>query len=315
MKITVLDIDSIGRDIDLSPITSIGECEVFPTTSADEVVSRLKDTDVAVLNKIKMTKQVLEHTPKLKLICVAATGFDNIDLDYCRKKGIAVANVPAYSTHSVAAVTVATVLNLLTHLKEYSSFVSDGGYTASGAPNKLSPAFHDLYGKTWGIIGYGNIGKKVAEVARAFGCKVIYNKNTPADDIACVDIDTLCKESDIITLHCPLNDSTRNLIDSRRLSLMKQSVILVNSARGAVCDEKAVAEWVKSGNRGGFGCDVYSAEPFPSTHPFYDIKDKPSVCLTPHIAWASYEARAKVVYEMSENIKAFIKNERRNRVD
>ena len=308
MKITVLDIDSIGRDIDLSPITSIGECEVFSATEADEVVSRLKDTDVAVLNKIKMTGQVLERTPKLKLICVAATGFDNIDLDYCRKAGIAVANVPGYSTHSVAAVTVATVLALLTHLKEYSSFVSDGGYTASGAPNKLSPAFHDLYGKTWGIIGYGNIGKKVAEVARAFGCRVIYNKNTPVNDDCCVDIDTLCKQSDIITLHCPLNDSTKSLIDSRRLSLMKESVILVNSARGAVCDESAVAEWVKSGNMGGFGCDVYSAEPFPATHPFYDIKDMTSVCLTPHMAWASYEARVKVVYEMSENIKSFIKN-------
>ena len=315
MKITVLDIDSIGRDINLSPITSICECEVFPATSAEEVVSRLADTDVAVLNKIKMTKDVLERTHKLKLICVAATGFDNIDTEYCRQHGIAVANVPAYSTHSVAAVTVATVLNLLTHLKEYSSFVSDGGYTASGASNKLSPAFHDLYGKTWGIIGYGNIGKKVAEVAGAFGCKVIYNKNTPSDDTACVDLDTLCRESDIITIHCPLNDSTRNLINSCRLSLMKENVILVNSARGAVCDEKAVAEWVKKGNMGGFGCDVYSAEPFPESHPFYDIKDMPSVCLTPHIAWASYEARTKVVYEMAENIKAFINNEKRNRVD
>ncbi len=315
MKITVLDIDSIGRDINLSPITSICECEVFPATSAEEVVSRLADTDVAVLNKIKMTKDVLERTHKLKLICVAATGFDNIDTEYCRQHGIAVANVPAYSTHSVAAVTVATVLNLLTHLKEYSSFVSDGGYTASGASNKLSPAFHDLYGKTWGIIGYGNIGKKVAEVAGAFGCKVIYNKNTPSDDTACVDLDTLCRESDIITIHCPLNDSTRNLINSCRLSLMKENVILVNSARGAVCDEKAVAEWVKKGNMGGFGCDVYSAEPFPESHPFYDIKDMPSVCLTPHVAWASYEARTKVVYEMAENIKAFINNEKRNRVD
>lgn len=315
MKITVLDIDSIGRDIDLSPITDICECEFFSATAQEEVVSRLAQTDVAVLNKIKMTSEVLKRTPKLKLICVAATGFDNIDLDYCRKAGIAVANVPGYSTHSVAAVTVATVLELLTHLKEYSSFVSDGGYTASGAPNKLSPAFHDLYGKTWGIIGYGNIGKKVAEVARAFGCRVIYNKNTPVDDADFVDIDTLCRESDIITVHCPLNDSTRNLINSHRLSLMKENVILVNAARGAVCDEKAVAEWVKKESLGGFGCDVYSVEPFPADHPFYDIKDMPCVCLTPHMAWASYEARIKVVYEMSENIKAFIKKEKRNRVD
>ncbi|MBQ3599533.1 MAG: hydroxyacid dehydrogenase [Clostridia bacterium] len=315
MNITVFDIDYIGKDIDISPISSLGNTKVFPTTSSDELSYRLKDTEVAVLNKIKLTKEVLKNAPALKLICVAATGYDNIDTAYCRKNGIAVANVPGYSTHSVAAVTVATVLNLLTHLKEYSDFVADGDYTASGAPNKLSPAFHDLYGKTWGIIGYGNIGKKVADVARAFGCKVIYSKNTPADDESCVDIDTLCKNSDIITLHCPLNDSTRGLIDSRRLNLMKKSVILVNSARGAVCDESAVAEWVKNGNFGGFGCDVYSAEPFTESHPFYGIKDMPSVCLTPHIAWASFEARTKVVYEMAENIKAFLNGEKRNRVE
>ncbi len=315
MNITVFDINSIGNDIDISPISSLGNTAVFPHTTRDELISRLKNTQIAVLNKIKLTEDVLKNAPDLKLICVAATGFDNIDTDYCRKSGIAVANVPGYSTHSVAAVTVATVLNLLTHLKECSDFVADGRYSASGAPNKLSPAFHDLYGKTWGIIGYGNIGKKVSDIARAFGCKVIYSKNTPVDDPDCVDIDTLCKNSDIITLHCPLNENTRNLIDSRRLSLMKNSVILVNAARGAVCDESAVAEWVKKGEMGGFGCDVYSAEPFGTDHPFYGIKNMPSVCLTPHMAWASFEARTKVVYEMAENIKAFLNGEKRNRVE
>lgn len=314
MKITVLDVASIGTDIDLSPITNLGECEVFAATSAEEVIPRIRDAEIAVLNKIKMTADVLKNAPKLKLICVAATGFDNIDLEYCRAHGIAVANVPAYSTHSVAAVTVATVLNLLTHLKEYSDFVADGSYTLSGAPNRLTPVFHDLYGKTWGIIGYGNIGKKVAEVARAFGCRVLYNKNTPDGSGECTDIDTLCKESDIITLHCPLNDGTRSLIDEKRISLMKKSVILVNAARGAVCDEKAVADAVKCGSISAFGCDVYSTEPFPVSHPFNDIKSLPNVCLTPHIAWASYEARVRVINEMAENIKAFLQGEKRNRV-
>ncbi len=315
MKITVLDIASIGTDMDLSPITSLGKCEVFESTSPEEVKARIAHTEIAVLNKIKMTAEVLKNAPNLKLICVSATGFDNIDLDYCRAHGIAVANVPAYSTHSVAAVTVATVLNLLTHLKEYSDFVADGSYTKSGAPNRLTPVFHDLYGKTWGIIGYGNIGKKVAEVARAFGCRVLYSKNTPDGSDECTDIDTLCKESDIITLHCPLNDGTRGLIDEKRISLMKKSVILVNAARGAVCDEKAVADAVKDGNISAFGCDVYSSEPFPVSHPFNDIKSLPNVCLTPHIAWASYEARVKVINEMAENIKAFLEGEKRNRVE
>lgn len=315
MKITVFDIASIGTDIDLSPITSLGECEVFEATSADEVIPRIADTEIAVLNKVKMTAEVLEKAPKLKLICVAATGFDNIDLDYCRAHGIGVANVPAYSTHSVAAVTVATVLDLLIHLREYSDFVADGNYTLSGAPNRLTPVFHDLYGKTWGIIGYGNIGKKVAEVARAFGCRVLYNKNTPDGTDECVDIDALCRESDIITLHCPLNQGTRGIINEGIISLMKKSVILVNSARGAVCDEKAVADAVRNGNIAAFGCDVYSSEPFPLSHPFNDIKSLPNVCLTPHIAWASFEARVRVVNEMSENIKAFMQGTKRNRVE
>lgn len=315
MNITVFDIDSIGKDIDISPITSLGNARIFPSTSREKLADRIKDTEIAVLNKIKLTDKVLEKAPCLKLICVAATGFDNIDTKYCREHGIAVANVPGYSTHSVAAVTVATVLNLLTHLKEYSVFVEDGSYTASGAPNRLSPVFHDLYGKTWGIIGYGNIGKKVADVARAFGCKVIYNKNTPVNDPDCVDIDTLCKNSDIITIHCPLNENTKKLIGKEKFALMKKDVIIVNSARGGVWDEEEAAKAVLENRIGGLGCDVYTAEPFPADHPFDKIKGLKNVCLTPHMAWASFEARTKVVYEMAENIKAFLKGEKRNRVE
>ena len=315
MNITVFDIDSIGKDIDISPITSLGNTKVFPCTNACELADRIKDTEIAVLNKIKLTDKVLEKAPCLKLICVAATGFDNIDTKYCREHGIAVANVPGYSTHSVAAVTVATALDLLTHLKEYSDFVTSGGYTASGAPNKLSPAFHDLYGKTWGIIGYGNIGKKVADVARAFGCKVIYNKNTPVNDPDCVDIDTLCKNSDIITLHCPLNENTKKLIGKEKFALMKKDIIIVNSARGGVWDEEEAAKAVLENRIGGLGCDVYTAEPFGTDHAFDKIKGLKNVCLTPHMAWASFEARTQVVYEMAENIKAFLKGEKRNRVE
>ncbi len=315
MNITVFDIDSIGNDIDISPISCLGSTKIFPATSAKELEERLKGTEVAVLNKVKLTKEVLEKAPDLKLICVAATGYDNIDVGYCRKNGIAVANVPGYSTHSVAAVTVSTVLSLLTHLPEYCRFVADGSYTLSGAPNRLSPVFHDLYGKTWGIAGYGNIGKKVADVARAFGCKVIYCKNTPSDDENCVDIDTLCKNSDIITLHCPLNEKTKHLINKEKFALMKKNVIIVNSARGMVWDEEEAANAVLENRIGGLGCDVYSAEPFTKNHPFNKIKDKPNVRLTPHVAWASFEARTKVVREMAENIKAFANGERRNRVE
>ncbi len=313
MNITIFDADTIGSDLDLSPLTGLGDCEIYPSSTPEEVPLRIQKTQVAIINKTKMTRQVLDAAPELKLICVSATGFDNIDLAACREKGIAACNVPGYSTQSVTMVTVAMVLELMTHLNSFTNFVKSGEYTAAGLPNRLTPAFHDLCGKTWGIVGWGNIGKKVAEVARAFGCRVIYHRNR-ADERSC-DMDTLCRESDIITLHCPLNQGTKSLVDARRLGLMKKTAILVNVARGAVCDEAAVAQAVLAGEIGAFGCDVYSAEPFGPQHPYRQIQDLENVCLTPHMAWASFEARTKVVEEMAGNIRSFLAGQKRNRVD
>lgn len=313
MKITVLDLDTLGNDLDLSPLTALGDCEFYASTRPEQLGARLANSEVAIINKIKMTRAVLEAAPMLKLICVAATGFDNIDLAACREKGIGVCNVPGYSTESVAMVTFSLVLSLMTHLPEFSRFVRSGEYTASGLPNCLKPSFHDLCGKTWGIVGFGNIGKKVAQIAQAFGCKVIYYRSK-ADESAC-DINTLCRRSDIISLHCPLNDGTRNLINRDRLALMKPGVILVNTARGAVCDEAAVAEAILNGQIAAFGCDVYAQEPLSADHPYQAILDKDNVCLTPHIAWASFEARTMVVQEMAANIAAFTQGQLRNRVE
>ncbi len=314
MKISIFDIDAVGRDLDLSPITSLGDCEIYGNTTPTELIKRIADTEVAIINKIKMTKEVIDSAKKLKLICVAATGFDNIDTAYCEKRGIAVANVPAYSTDSVALVTVSQVLSLMMHLPIFTDFVDSGEYTASGVANRLTPSFHDLSGKVWGIVGYGNIGRKVGEVARAFGCKVIFNKSTPVDDPDYRDVNELCEESDIITLNCPLNDKTRGLIGCEQITRMKDSVILVNTARGAVCDESAIAKAVKNGKIAGFGCDVYSEEPFSESHPFQEIRGMKNVCLTPHIAWASFEARTRCVKVMGENIKAFMNGEKKNRI-
>ncbi len=315
MNIAILDLSAIGTDLDLSPITSLGHCKCYGSTRPEEVAQRLEGIEAVVLNKIKLTRAILEQAAALKLICVAATGFDNIDLDCCRERGIAVTNVPGYSTDSVTMVTMATVLSLMTHLGVYQDFVTSGQYTRSGNPNALSPAYSDLRGKTWGIVGYGNIGRQVAQVARAFGCKVIYSRSTHADDPEYRSIDDLCAESDIITLHCPLNESTRGLIDSRRLGLMKKNAVLVNMARGAVCREDAVAQAVLEGRIGAFGCDVYSLEPFGEDHPFQALLGKPNVCLTPHIAWASFEARSKLIREIGENMNGFLRGEFRNRVE
>ena len=314
MKITVLDANTLGSDIDVSRISSLGELTVYDFTQKDEVAERIKDSDVVVLNKIKLNEENLSCTEKLKLICVTATGYDNIDIEYCRKRGIQVSNIVGYSTNSVAQVTIATVLELATHIREYNQFVTSGNYSASGVANKVSPTFYELSGKTWGIIGLGNIGKKVASVAEAFGCNVLAYKQTPDENYNCTDLDTLCKSSDIISIHTPLTETTKGLIGKRELEMMKPNVILYNAARGAVTDEAAVTNAIINKKIGAFGCDVYSVEPFPNEHPMSCIASFPNVCLTPHMAWASYEARNLCIDEVIENIAAFKNGKKRNSV-
>ena len=315
LKIIILDAASIGDDIDFSVFGEFGKVEIYESTSPEEFTERAKDADVIVQNKYKLDKESLERAPALKLVCQSATGFDNIDVEYCREHGIAVTNVPGYSTDCVAQLTFSMVLNLLMHIPTFNEYIRSGEYAESGIANKLTPQIHEIRGKTWGIVGLGNIGKKVAEIAKAFGCKVIACKRTPVPDYECTDLETLCREADIISLHTPLNDETRGLIGEKELSLMKKSAILINVARGAVTDEAAVAKAVLEGRIASFGCDVYSAEPFGRDHPFWDLLPLPNVCLTPHIAWGAYETRVRRIGEMLENIAAFLDGTRRNRVD
>ena len=314
MIITVLDADTLGSDLDLSRLAKVGTPRIYGKTSSDQISDRISDTDAVIVNKIKLNKDNLRNAKNLKLICVAATGYDNIDIAYCKENGIQVSNVVGYSTHSVAQTTVATVLDLATHIRQFNRYVVSGEYTASGVANKVAPVYYELREKTWGIVGLGNIGRAVADVAKAFGARVIANKRTPVSDYECVDIDTLCKESDIITIHCPLNDESRNLIDEKRLALMKKDVVIVNEARGAVVNEADVANAVKKGMIGAFGSDVYSTEPFGTDHPFYEIKDYSNVLLTPHAAWGSYESRVRCISIICDNIAAFIEGERKNRI-
>lgn len=315
MKISILDANTLGEGITLKPIEKIGICDIYQSTTPSEVEERIKNSDVVIVNKVKLNEQNLKEAYDLKLICLFATGYDNVDVSYCQKRGIAVCNVEGYSTHSVSLVTLSMVLSLSCHLKQYNDFVRDGSYTSSGVANRLTPMYRELCGKTWGIIGYGNIGRQVGEVAKALGCNVIVYKRTPSDDCNVVDIDTLCKQSDIITIHTPLNDGTYHLIDERRLSLMKKDVIIVNTARGLVTDEKAVADAVKEGRIGAFGTDVYSVEPISEENPIFEIKDYPNVILTPHMAWGALEARQRCIDEVSKNIKAYFEGHNRNRVD
>ncbi len=315
MKIAILDAKTIGDDIPTKPIEKQGDCAVYQSTSPSEVSERLADCDVVVLNKVKLNEENLKDAKNLKLICLLATGYDNVDLDYCRKKQIAVCNVEGYSSHSVSQITVSMVLYLASHLGEYADYVKSGNYTLSGVANRLSPVYSELNGKTWGIAGFGNIGMQVGKVAKALGCHVLVYKKTPIDEFACTDIDTLCEKSDIISLHLPLCKETHHIINEDRISKMKKNVILVNLARGNVTDEKAVAQAVINGNIGAFGSDVFSVEPFGTDHPFNEIKDLPNVILTPHMAWGAYESRLRCVDEVRQNIVSFFEGKVRNRVD
>jgi glycerate dehydrogenase len=315
MKISVLDAATLGTDLDLSHLGRLGELAVFSHTAPHEVAARLADTDVAVINKIRINAENLSGNSRLKMIAECATGYDNIDLAVCREKGIAVANVVGYSTHSVAQLTLAMALSLSTNLKAFRHTVDSGAYTKGGVANCLTPVFHELNGKTWGIVGYGNIGAQVAKVASALGCRVLAFSKSPKTGVENATLDMLCKQSDIISVHLPLTPETRGIIGARELAMMKRDAILINVARGAVTDEQALAEAVLEGRLGGLGVDVYSAEPFTAEHPFTALLGRDNVCLTPHMAWGAFEARTRCLAEVAENIAAFQRGERRNRID
>lgn len=315
IRAVLLDAATLGDDISLAPLEAQASLTVYPLTPPEAVAPRIRDAHVVIVNKIRLNEENLAGAAGLKLICVAATGYDNIDVAYCRRRGIAVCNVLGYSTDSVAQLTVAMVLELMLHLPTMSGYVRSGAYTASGVANRLTPAFHELAGKTWGIVGTGNIGKKVAHIAEAFGCRVMVCRRRPDPDYPTVDIDTLCREADIISVHTPLTDETRGLISRARIAAMKPGVILVNVARGAVADEAALADAVRAGQIGGLGVDVYSAEPLPADHPLYAVRTLPNVCLTPHMAWGAVEARQRCIGEMAENISACFAGRVRCRVD
>lgn len=314
MKISVLDIDTLGDDLDLSAVESLGDVTVYPLTLQSDVIERIADAEVLIINKVKLNRENLPFAKNLKLICITATGFDNVDINYCKEHNIAVCNVAGYSTDSVVQLTMAMAFSLSTNLNAFDSYVKSGAYTESGIFNCLKPVFHEMSGMTWGIVGLGNIGGKVARLAEAMGCKVLAYKRTLVDEYKCVDIDTLCEQSDIISLHTPLNEETYHLINRERLSKMKKNTILINAARGAVVDEEAVTEAVISGEIAGLGVDVYSCEPMQKDSPYQRLLGRNNVIFTPHMAWGAYEARRRCIDEVVKNIKSFSEKGRRSRI-
>ena len=314
MKIVLLDAKTLGDDIPLTVFSDMGEFVSYPKTSPEELADRIMDAEVIVTNKVKLYAEYLCHAPNLKLICITATGYDNVDINYCKEHGVAVCNVKGYSTECVSQLTISMALALTNHLRVFDDYVKSGEYSKSGIQNKLTPTFNEVYGKTWGVIGLGNIGKRVADIAKVMGCKVLAYKRTPVRDFECVDLETLMKESDIISVHIPSSPETVGLVSREMLGKMKERAILINVARGNILDEKAVADAILDGSLYGFGCDVYSTEPFPEDHPYSKLSNCDNVILTPHMAWGGYETRVRLVDEVAKNIDAFYKGENRNRI-
>ncbi|GAE89291.1 D-2-hydroxyacid dehydrogenase [Acetivibrio straminisolvens] len=317
LKICILDAKTLGEDIGLSVFDRFGSVEIYAESKPVEVIERIKDADVVITNKVVLKEETLKHAEKLKLICVAATGTNNIDLDCAAKMQIAVTNVAGYSTMSVVQHTFAMLFYLMENLPYYDKYVKTGEYAKSGIFTHHGTPFHELSGKTWGIIGLGAIGRAVANAAEAFGCKVVYystsgkNNNTQYER---VELDSLLRESDIVSIHAPLNSSTKGLIDYKRLAAMKKSAIILNLGRGGIIKEEDLARVLDEGLIRGAALDVLESEPVNCDNPLLGIKNSERLFITPHIAWASIEARKRLVDEIALNIDAFLNGKERNRI-
>ncbi len=318
-NIVILERNSVGLDVDVSCFEQIGEVTCYSNTvTVDEVRERTKNADIVIANKAPMNAETLQNSPNVKLICEFATGFDNCDLVYCKERGIKVANVVNYSTDMVAQHTFALALFLMEKIAHYDMYVKSGQYSAQDRFSNFDLPFTELSGKTWGIVGMGNIGKKVAEIAKAFGCRVIFHSITGKSTVTeyeQVDKETLLTESDVLSLHCPLSDLSRNFINSEALKKMKKTAVLVNVARGPVVNNPDLYEALCKEEIAAAGLDVLEKEPLEISNPLSRIKDSTRLLITPHMAWASVEARTRCVQEAFENAKAFLRGESRNVVN
>lgn len=305
MKIVLLDTLTFG-ETDLSGFKALGEVEVYKTTSPQDVQNRITNSDVIVTNKVVISDEHMKHTPSLKLICVAATGMNNVDLEAAKKRNIAVKNVAGYSTDSVIQHTFSMLFYLIGHSRYYDEYVKDGTYSNSPIFTDVSKPFFEIKGKKWGIIGLGEIGRGVANIAKTFGAEMFYYSTSGrnrTEDFQRMNLDELLKSCDIISVHAPLNEQTNNLLDYEQLLTCKEGAVVLNLGRGGIINEEAVARIVDEKNI-FFGLDVLTKEPMIQNHPLLSVKNKNNIYITPHIAWTSVEARDKLIALTIENIKS-----------
>lgn len=304
MKIVLLDALTFGAT-NLSGFDKLGDITVYQTTSADEVQKRITDADVIVTNKVIITDIHMQNSPSLKLICVAATGMNNVDLESAKKRKIEVKNVAGYSTDSVIQHTFSMLFYLMGHSRYYDEYVKDGSYSRSPIFTDVSKPFFEVKGKKWGIIGLGSIGRGVANIANAFGAELFYYSTSGVnrtEDYQRTTLDKMLSECDIISIHAPLNDKTNNLLDYKQLVTCKDGAIILNLGRGGIINEEAAAKIIDEKDI-YFALDVLSKEPMRENHPLLNVKSKENLYITPHIAWTSVEARDTLIASIIQNIQ------------
>jgi len=308
MKIVFLDKKTLGDDLDFSKFKEFGEVIFYQSTKKEQTLQRVKDANIVVTNKVVIDKKIIDKS-KIELICVAATGMNNIDLEYAKRKNITVKNVASYSTSSVAQLTFGMAFYLINNLKYYDTYTKDSnGWSKSEIFTHFEKTFFDIKDKTWGIIGLGEIGKEVAKIASCFGSNVIYFSTSKKNNNPLykrVSLEELLTSSDIISIHAPLNKETKNLINSTNLPLLKDNVILLNLGRGGIINEKDLANFMDKKNI-KVGLDVLEKEPITSDNPLLRIKNKDNLLLTPHIGWASIQSRKRLLDGIYNNIKNFL---------
>lgn len=310
MKLVFLDKKTIGEDMDFSRFSELGEVEAYEYTLPEEAPERVADADIVIVNKVPINEKTIHTAKNLKLVCVTATGTNNLDKDYLADRGIEWRNAAGYSTESVAQHTFAMLFYLLEHLRYYDDYVKEGHYINDVMFTHFTKTFHQLTGKTWGIIGLGAIGRRVAEIARLFGAEIIYYSasGAPAQNgYRQVDLNTLLRTSDIVSVHAPLNTYTEGLMDREAFSTMQPHAIFLNLGRGPIVVEKALADALNEGQISAAGLDVLCEEPMSASSPLLEVADKSRLLITPHIGWASVEARTNLMNIVAEHIRNFRK--------
>ena len=309
-KIVFLELESLGPLVDVSGFEKLGDVRFYKSSTEEEAKERIKDADIVIANKIKFNEDTLKDNSCVKLICLTATGTDNLDKNYLKKRGIIWHNAAGYSTVTVAQHTFALYFYLSEKIRTFDDFVKSGRYCDYPGFTWYGRIMDELYGKTWGIIGLGQIGKRVAQIAEAFGAKVIYystsGKNISGDHKR-VGFDQILKESDVISVHAPLNDNTRGMMNADAFSKMKKSAYFINVARGGIVNDKDLYEALMNGELKGAALDVLSREPMEKTNPLLQIKDSEKLVITPHIGWASAEARDRLIKITYGQVEEFVR--------